>query len=89
MNDTRLKELFHDMLKEMYLASEPPIDIDKIPEGTKYDVKEFYLPEEKYIEIKEKYLKKHKLCKYEKDKIDWGLFDLSPSQCKRGKKDES
>jgi hypothetical protein len=86
MNDTRLKELFHEMLKEMYLKSDPSIDIDKIPKGTKYNASDFYLSEEEHTSIKEKYLKKHKLCKYEKDKIDWGLFDLSPSQCKRGKK---
>ena len=83
----RLRELGFQLLQDMYQASEPPLDFIEFYEKLRSsDMKcpndwftkhEIY--EDKYVVIRDRFYKEHKITEREKKFLGWLLFDYSPA----------
>jgi hypothetical protein len=83
--DKVLSKVMREVLRELYLSSDPPLDLDKVEEGKKEDCLEYYLPEEKEEEIVERIYKKHRVTKAERKRMSFTLFNYAPSNVRREK----
>lgn len=69
-SDEKLYEIVKNIYRELYQNSSPKGDWDKLIKSNSIDFFEkYFISREKYDDILDKHLKKHKLTKMQKNKI--------------------